>query len=656
MKKALLFVIAFSVCSVCFSQAKYTRKHSGFAAVAYSEQQYIALSKNNEIFVYPVNSETLSVKLSESSRADINSLFFRKEGTEIVSVSENGISIWNFTNKVRIANWEVQKTILASTLVDNKHVAFITDSELHVFDIDEGKTIFTKSKHGKFIRCVASSADGKFIVTGGGDNSVIIQDAVTGETTNQYAVHTNLVRAVDISPDGLLIASGDDGGAVLVTDLTGVIKFMFSQAKGWVRSIKFSPDNKYLAFGDEYGNVFVYSLENGLLTEKYNVGSSPVTALVFSPEGKELSLVNSIVTKAVKSVDVSKLQIASAYHLKDQKDNTPPQIYVSSPQNIQDDKTRVYTDMIDIRGTLMDESGIRNLRVNGKDVPLKENNNFVIHLPLAMGDNAVVIEAKDINDNISVKRFTVQRKNMTGEEYSAAKATNYLFVVGINDYEHFPRLNNAVKDANDIANALLKQYSFEFDNLVMLKNEQATRSNIYKSLRSLIEQVTPQDNLLIYFSGHGYFDGRLNEGYWIPVDAELNNSGDYLSNSDLLKIIGNIDSQHTFLIADACFSGSLFSESKRGYAENVERFKSRWGLASGRLETVSDGAIGKNSPFATATLTFLNDNKKDKVAISELIQYVKLKVSETSDQTPLGNPLKVNGDEGGEMVLYKRKN
>jgi hypothetical protein len=265
------------------------------------------------------------------------------------------------------------------------------------------------------------------------------------------------------------------------------------------------------------------------------------------------------------------------------------------------------------------------------------------------------MEAKDINDNISIKKFIIHRRSLDGAEYDVTKARNFLFVVGINDYEKWPKLNNAVRDANDVTHVLMQRYGFEFDYVTILKNEQATRANIYKSLRALIERVTAQDNLVIYYSGHGYFDELLNEGYWIPVEASTGNTGEYLSNSDILKLVGNIDSQHTFLMADACFSGSLFADSKRGFTDNVERYKSRWGLASGRLEVVSDGEIGTNSPFATAVLQFLKDNDKDKIAISESVQYVKVKVAETSNQTPLGNPLKVSGDEGGELVLHQKK-
>ncbi|HNP95411.1 MAG TPA: caspase family protein, partial [Cyclobacteriaceae bacterium] len=96
------------------------------------------------------------------------------------------------------------------------------------------------------------------------------------------------------------------------------------------------------------------------------------------------------------------------------------------------------------------------------------------------------------------------------------------------------------------------------------------------------------------------------------------------------------------------------SDTKRGYIENVERFKSRWGLASGRLEVVSDGQEGNNSPFAKKFIEFLKTNKDDKISVSQLVQHVKMSVAEISDQTPIGNPLKSVGDEGGEFVFYKR--
>lgn len=216
-------------------------------------------------------------------------------------------------------------------------------------------------------------------------------------------------------------------------------------------------------------------------------------------------------------------------------------------------------------------------------------------------------------------------------------------------------LNNAVQDAKDVKDVLTSKYNFDPLDVTILLDDEATRYNIYEALRRYIERISARDNLLIYYSGHGYFDKLLSEGYWVPVDAQANDVSAYVPNSQILKIIENINSQHTFLVADACFSGSLFASNTRGYTEHVEKYKSRWGLASGRLEFVSDGSVGTNSPFAKSFIGFLQSNEQAAVPVSDLVQYVKKRVTETNDQTPIGNPLKGVGDEGGEFVFYKRK-
>lgn len=618
-----------------------------------TDQSVLAISEDEKLGLYSPQTLLKTREFEKAHTKTIMSILFCADNKHMITAGLDGKLIyWDYTGGIIQKRWEALKPILDAQIVENEKVALITEREFVIYDFSLNKILFSTTSQTSLSE-VAVAANEKKIVIGTSSGTITIYDA-DGKLVKDFRHQAGTLTALDISSTGDYIVSGYENGKILLLDKEGTINASFADAKKWIRELEFTTDAKYFAAGDDWGNCLVYSTDKKIIAEKIKTNDAPILTLGFSLDGTSITVITS--QQEISSWDMKKLNIASVFKLKDQKDRTPPQIYVSNPANIQDDKVRVYKDMVEIKGTLMDESGIRGLKVNSIEVPIKENNNFIIYQPLSMGDNSITIEAKDINDNIAIKRFTVQRKNMEGETYDVAKARNFLFVVGINDYEYWPKLNNAVKDANDITGILLKQYNFDFGNVTILKNEQATRSNIYKSLRSLIEQVTPQDNLLIYFSGHGYFDGTINEGYWIPVDAKVNDSGDYLSNSDILKLIGNIDSQHTFLIADACFSGSLFSESKRGYAENVEKYKSRWGLASGRLEVVSDGEIGKNSPFATATITFLSDNTKDKLAISELIQYVKMKVAETSDQTPLGNPLKATGDEGGEMVLYKKKN
>jgi hypothetical protein len=236
-----------------------------------------------------------------------------------------------------------------------------------------------------------------------------------------------------------------------------------------------------------------------------------------------------------------------------------------------------------------------------------------------------------------------------------ASGKNYLLVVGINKYKSWKPLMNATTDARKVVKVLQKRYGFAPENTLEVYDEQATSKNILKQLATLREKITPQDNLLLYYSGHGYYNAAIKEGFWIPFNAQKGEETQYLANATLLKYIKAIKARHIFLVADACFSGSLFTQGKRGYIDNVEKYRSRWGFASGRLELVSDGTIGESSPFATYFLKFLTQNQKKRFAISELIQYVKVAVSNNASQTPIGHPLKNVGDEGGEFVFYLKK-
>ena len=194
---------------------------------------------------------------------------------------------------------------------------------------------------------------------------------------------------------------------------------------------------------------------------------------------------------------------------------------------------------------------------------------------------------------------------------------NYLFIIGINQYEHLPPLSNAVKDVEDLKTVLMDRYKFEPENVFTLLDEQATRENIYDTFETLRKTIIEeQDNALIYFSGHGFYDDETEVGYWIPVEARVGKESDYIENSSILSsFIRPLKTKHTFLVSDSCFSGSLFvdgiSRSAFDSSSELEKHASRWALCSGRKnEEVYDGNPGENSPFAKSFLSFLTENSK----------------------------------------------
>ncbi len=587
-----------------------------------------------------------------SHRSKITALNFDPDGEFILTGHANGkMSMWSVKSRKIETDFKTQgHVILGCEFIESSgKIAVLTNESLSILT-SAGETIAVTFNHYTHNYVMDVSDDGAVIAIADTDNNVTLYDN-GGNSTATFSSEQNHILSIAFTPDAKLLATGGKDGTVHLWDVKeGKLVKSMLDTHGRINSLEFSNNGAYLATGGEY--FYILSMQEEHPDMVYRKLNGAVLGSSFNPNGKEVCIIEDLTPNA-EIIDISDLNIPPVFKLRDEGDLIAPQIYVSNPPKITNDRINISTGMIELQGSIFDDYGVRGLKVNGIETPIKENGKFIIHLPLTMGENNIELEARDINGNIALKKFIINRKTKD-DTYDPLIARNFLFVVGIDDYQFWPTLNNAVKDGNDLATIVMDGYDFKFSNITFLKNEQATKNNIYKGLRSMIEKVTPQDNLVIYFSGHGHFDELLNEGYWIPTDAEQDSPGDYLSNTTILKIVESIDTQHTLLVADACFSGSLFADSKRGgYYDKVDRYKSRWGLASGRLEAVSDGQIGTNSPFSLVLLNFLRETEKTEFAVSELIQHVKMHVSEVSKQTPIGNPLRMKGDEGGEFVFRR---
>lgn len=249
-------------------------------------------------------------------------------------------------------------------------------------------------------------------------------------------------------------------------------------------------------------------------------------------------------------------------------------------------------------------------------------------------------------------------KGKSRKKTSSSHGQNHLFVIAIDEYQSMPRLYNCVKDAEAIIEVLTKRYKFEKENLVFLQNGQATKRKILYQLETYGSTLTEDDNLLLYFAGHGNIHPGTKRGYWLSVESVDWTDG--VQNRTIADLLHKetLSARHVLLIIDSCFSGSFFrirsspGQEKRKSLEAVERMNSRWAITSGGLETVSDGII--HSPFAQRLLGFLRSNNERGFKALVLGDVIQDLVSINSDQTPRNEPLGI-GHEGGQFVFYLRE-
>ena len=248
---------------------------------------------------------------------------------------------------------------------------------------------------------------------------------------------------------------------------------------------------------------------------------------------------------------------------------------------------------------------------------------------------------------------------------SQVTGNQWLFVIGVDTYIHWPRLNTAVSDAKSVKDVLLSRYYFDKEHLIELYDEQATRKNILSKLRFLAKNVRRDDSLVIFYAGHGHLDSITKTGSWIPVESGTKDVSAWISNHDIKNYlrVDAIKAKHILLISDSCFSGDFFRGHRGKLPEVTDevikrayRLTSRQAITSGGLEPVSDEGFGRNSIFSHFLVKTLKENQKPFLMASDFFPDIKAGVVENAEQFPrFGSLIGTGGQQGGELVLFLKQ-
>jgi hypothetical protein len=277
------------------------------------------------------------------------------------------------------------------------------------------------------------------------------------------------------------------------------------------------------------------------------------------------------------------------------------------------------------------------------------------------------LESSEKLDQLSKPRKTVEKTSVDKtflKESTKSKPFPYpdidfgsysALIIGNNNYQHLPQLKTAQNDAKEVAETLKDKYGFK---VKLLLN--ANRSDILLALANLRWNLNYQDNLLIYYAGHGWLDKEADEGYWLPINAEKDNTINWISNSSITSTLRAIRAKHVLIVADSCYSGKLARgihtvHREPGYLSRLAQKRARSVISSGGLEPVLDsGGRGEHSVFTSAFLDALQEN----VGImdgAQLFNKLRRPVMLDSDQTPEYSDIRKTGHEGGEFLFVRIK-
>jgi hypothetical protein len=334
-------------------------------------------------------------------------------------------------------------------------------------------------------------------------------------------------------------------------------------------------------------------------------------------------------------------------------DTVAPEIKLFRPKIERDLVIRSKNKKTVVEGYLEDLSEVKYLTINGLEIQVVKNK--FLSVVDVMG-NELKITAVDKWGNLSYKILEIAQENNDEETLSVNldNVGNYFaLIIGVNNYndKRIPKLDNPIKDGKVLKNVLINNYTFESNNITVLENPD--RKSIFKALQDVKSLVGKNDNFLLFYAGHGFFDREMDSGYWLPTDSEKDNKSEWISFDDVLNHIRAIGSKHTLVISDACFSGGFLKERNVELSDkamqDLYQVPSRKVITSGNLTTVPDESV-----FMKYLIKSLTENKDKYFTEENLFDKIKIPVLNNSETTPLIGVLSRTGDEGGNFIFIKR--
>ncbi|CAK8711538.1 hypothetical protein KKHLCK_00530 [Candidatus Electrothrix laxa] len=268
------------------------------------------------------------------------------------------------------------------------------------------------------------------------------------------------------------------------------------------------------------------------------------------------------------------------------------------------------------------------------------------------------------NDTGTKEQLNIVTENKKERQVVEQKKRNLKFgrfhalLIGNQNYQHLKSLKTPLNDVQAVSQILKEQYGFEVKLIA-----DVDRDTMMRAFSELRASMTEEDNLLIYYAGHGSLDSVTGSGYWQPVDAERDNDVQWIWTSRISSTLKAIQATHVLVVSDACFSGKILtrdSDSKLstgiGRSEWLQRMfrrRSRNALTSGGNEPVQDSGGGTHSVFGKAFLEVLTENREI-LDGSSLFERIKKMVILNAAQTPMYGPIPMTDHEGGDFLLVPK--
>jgi hypothetical protein len=229
--------------------------------------------------------------------------------------------------------------------------------------------------------------------------------------------------------------------------------------------------------------------------------------------------------------------------------------------------------------------------------------------------------SNDIQLIVQNQQGALKHQRKIEVEMSAEFRNDHALIFAIDEYDSWNSLQGPVRDAEKIAR-VLEDKGF---NIEIVRNF-TTFELLGKLEEYVVEEFQTNDQLFIYFAGHGSMDEATGEGYFVCKNSvNLQNANStYISYSVIKSIVNNIPAQHIFILVDAVkgqgepLSSVLAAVEGQASDSTVidnnnlvlsDVGKTRIGILSGTTKYLQGPAYNAGSDLSRAFITYLRKSE-----------------------------------------------
>lgn len=344
------------------------------------------------------------------------------------------------------------------------------------------------------------------------------------------------------------------------------------------------------------------------------------------------------------------------------------------------------TNPVKLIGKVEPADSLFAFRINGQDHPVSDyglfqfdttrahpdalnllainNQGASTRLSLSLGSDPVQLPA-DMNaaPSTTIAANTITETNLSQSLDEVDFGTYHALIIGNDTYDSLSDLRTAGNDAITVERIFREKYGFR---TTLLLN--ANQKTLLSALERMRASLGRNDNLVIYYAGHGEFDRQSGRSYWLPTDAAAGNRTKWIANTAITAMIDTMAAKHVLVVADSCYSGTLSRSSiarplpktnakmRLKWLKAVSKSRVRTVLSSGGVRPVLDGtADSEHSVFANEFIDTLQQNNGILEAY-RLFHNIQGKVADAAaklnvQQIPQYAPIRHSGHQAGEFIF-----